>query len=70
MDLANQDISISTYIIIGGTLTAQNAEQITVGGNWDNSAAGVPCGGSGIAATGGDLRNPRTQRRRVKPYVC
>lgn len=38
VNLSNNDITISTYAVLGGTLTAQSTEQIYVGGNWDNTS--------------------------------
>jgi hypothetical protein len=38
LDLNNYNLTVSTYITLVGTLTARGNEQISLGGNWDNTS--------------------------------
>jgi hypothetical protein len=55
LDLNNYNLTVSTYITLVGTLTARGNEQITLGGNWNNTSGWFNAANSTVtfnAATG------------------
>ncbi len=61
LDLDNFNLTVSTYVTLVGTLTARGSEQISVGGNWDNTSGWFNAAqstltfvGSTTLTTGGD----------------